>query len=31
MLNFVARLDFVGPETKPLEVVKVRNFIIKTY
>ena len=28
MLNFVARLDFVGPETKPLEVVKVRNFNI---
>ena len=26
--RFVARLDFVGPKTKPLEVVKVRNFII---
>ena len=26
--RFVARLDFLGPKTKPLEVVKVKNFII---
>ena len=26
--RFIAGLDFVGPKTKPLEVVKMRNFII---
>ena len=29
--RFGARLDFVGPKTKPLEVVKVRNFIMKIW
>ena len=28
MNRFIAGLDFVGPKTKPLEVVKMRNFII---
>ena len=27
MNNWVAGLDFVGPKNKPLEVVKVKNFI----